>query len=135
MTSRTGSGAAISQTADHAYTLKILYGPLCGLEMTLAPGRHFFVTASDGTTHGEPDTNATLDTSALAQSPNTYLVPGPLHLDARTPNFAIVVGAEPNRPDCTRSLSHAGHEAPDIEAIIEIHAHEPSPTSWTDDPP
>ncbi|WP_147432394.1 PrgH/EprH family type III secretion apparatus protein [Pararobbsia silviterrae] len=75
------------------YQLKVLYGPLCGLELSLEPGRHFFVTAPGG------QTDPVLDTSALAQTSGCYVIPGARSDPSAYPNFAIAFDDAPQAHD------------------------------------
>lgn len=74
-----------SDAPESAYILKILYGPLCGLELPLAAGRHFFVSAS------ATDADTTLDRSALVDAQRCYVIPGLIDVPASLalPNYAI----------------------------------------------
>ncbi|WP_175107166.1 PrgH/EprH family type III secretion apparatus protein [Pararobbsia alpina] len=80
--------------ARDTYVLRILFGPLCGLELPLDAGRYFFVTANAG-----DDTQA-LGESVLKDVDQTFWVPGgfavpndgsPSSSEWQTiiPNFAI----------------------------------------------
>jgi Type III secretion system protein PrgH-EprH (PrgH) len=83
--------------AGSTYVLRILFGPLCGLELPLDAGRYFFVTANGG------DETHTLGESALKSVDQTFWVPGGFAMaDDRSPsssewqtiipNFAIELG-------------------------------------------
>jgi hypothetical protein len=83
--------------AGGTYVLRILFGPLCGLELPLDAGRYFFVTAN-----GRDDTHA-LGESALKNVDQTFWIPGGFAMaDDRSPsssewqtsipNFAIEFG-------------------------------------------
>jgi hypothetical protein len=96
------------ETPDHGYTIKILYGPLSGLEIPLAAGRHFFVSTSDADASGLPsgipdNAGQPGETSpTLSRARNTYLVPGPMTPANGTygqlPNFSIALGESTHDP-------------------------------------
>jgi type III secretion system PrgH/EprH family protein len=67
--------------AGSTYVLKILFGPLCGLELSLSAGRYFFVTAN-----ARDDPHA-LGESALKNADQTFWVPGGFGMaDDRSPS-------------------------------------------------
>ncbi|CAM2144795.1 type III secretion system protein [Pararobbsia alpina] len=135
------------ETPPHEYAIKILYGPLSGLEIPLASGRHFFATTrttpSGEMPFGFPerDGSSGIEDSALACTENTYLIPGPVNLAGKTsgavPNFAVILGqAEPkNHPTRARSgdgemndpsgVTEPGqridHTEPAPHAIVEVY--------------
>ena len=96
-----------SDTDEHPYVLKILFGPLSGLDLPLAHGRHFFVTS--------PAASAPvwLEDSALAQISQSYVVPGSVDSTAPLPNFAIVFD--------NKNPSAEGH---DESISVEIFEHD-----------
>jgi hypothetical protein len=87
----------IPKGATSTYLVRILFGPLCGLELPLDAGRYFFVTANMG------DETHPLGESVLKNVDQTFWVPGGFTMaDDRSPsssewqtvlpNFAIELG-------------------------------------------
>lgn len=146
------------EKATLAYIIKILYGPLCGLEIPLGAGRHFFVSAHDDNVGAavsgmsndgiRPDS----ENSALAQTHGTYLVPGPMRgpdgQPDSVPNFAIVLGhaMHPTGRSSTRTLEPGEHDhdgftnpgpgaignGQDTIAVVEIYADTRGPAARQD---
>lgn len=87
------------KNANSTYLVRILFGPLCGLELPLDAGRYFFVTANMG------DETHPLGESVLKNIDQTFWVPGGFTMaDDRSPsssewqttlpNFAIELGEQ-----------------------------------------
>jgi hypothetical protein len=107
----------VPANAGGTYVLRILFGPLCGLELPLDAGRYFFVTANTG------DETRALGESVLKNVDQTFWVPGgfamsddhsPSSSEWQTtiPNFAIEFG-EHSRIDI---FSPAGPRSQEVDA-------------------